>query len=692
MSVEKDRELALNGFPMHGHSLQMYNSSPLNRSASPSSTPAASSPSVGNYHIPMYTNNSFTRYTVSMGTQQKQHPQEQHTLLNSSHGVMNSTELSVPLSSLPAGASSHVAKQLTYAQISRQSASPHHHARTAAAMARSTPVVSTVVITDPNNPTKTINGLSRRSNEEETTTVGKQLTSTVSATEASNQTWSTLDIGGMGLRNISPVLCTYTFLTVLYMNHNNITYLTPALSKLVNLKTLDASGNKLASIPPELGLLINLRELLLFDNELMTIPNELGTLYQLETLGLEGNPMQPDIKNLLMKEGTAAVILSLRENAPVGMPPPQREWIILEADSEDEEQDKFTVLCYNTLCQKYTTTQAYGYTASWALTWEYRRELIISEIISFNADIICLQEVEMNRYDDFFYGELKRRGGYDGVFYPKSRAKTMSETERGAVDGCATFYKTSRFNVLENFLLEYNQKALQRPDFKKTEDIYNRVMPKDNIAVMTVLENKDTLARVLVANSHIHWDPSFADVKLVQVGMLMDELDKLAARHLSPPASSPNGAKYSSTSKLPTVVCGDFNSVPDSGVYEFLSRGSIKQNHDDFGDHIYGSYTTEGLSHSLSLKSTYSHIGELAFTNYTPRFKGVLDYIWYTNNTIDVLSLLGPLDNEYTSKTVGFPNAHFPSDHIPLVAEFRFKAPRPDTDEPSFAPTSKRHS
>ncbi|KAG0162663.1 Glucose-repressible alcohol dehydrogenase transcriptional effector [Apophysomyces sp. BC1015] len=465
-------------------------------------------------------------------------------------------------------------------------------------MARSAPVASTVTITDPNNPTKTFNGLSGRLKEEENTTVGKPLTPTMSAAQVSNQTWTTLDIGGMGLKNISPTLCTYTFLTVLYMNHNNLTYLTPALS---------------------------------------------------------------------------------------------REWITLESDSDDDDRDKFTVLCYNTLCQKYTTTQAYGYTASWALTWEYRKELLISDIINYNADIICLQEVEMNRYDDLFCDELKRRGDYDGVFYPKSRAKTMSETERRAVDGCATFYKASKFNVIEHSLLEYNQKALQRPDFKKTEDIYNRVMTKDNIAVMTVLENKETLARVLVANSHIHWDPSFADVKLVQVGMLMDELDKFASRHLYPPASSPNGAKYSSTSKLPTVVCGDFNSIPDSGVYEFLSRGSIKQDHDDFGDHIYGAYTTEGLSHKLSLKSTYGHIGELPFTNYTPGFKGVLDYIWYTNNTVDVLSLLGQIDNEYLSKVVGFPNAHFPSDHIPLVVELRFRTPRPEAEEPNFTSTSKRH-
>jgi CCR4-NOT transcription complex subunit 6 len=165
-------------------------------------------------------------------------------------------------------------------------------------------------------------------------------------------------MGGMGLKNLTSTVCNYSFLTVLYINHNNLTWLTPAISQLTQLKTLDASGNKLTSIPPDMGLLINLRELLLFDNNLVTIPSELGTLYQLETLGLEGNPIQADLNNLLMKEGTHAVIVSLRENAPgkkkkntpsalyslslviVGMPPPHRDWITVENDLSESEAGK----------------------------------------------------------------------------------------------------------------------------------------------------------------------------------------------------------------------------------------------------------------------------------------------------------------------------------------------------------------
>jgi mRNA deadenylase 3'-5' endonuclease subunit Ccr4 len=53
--------------------------------------------------------------------------------------------------------------------------------------------------------------------------------------------------------------------------------------------------------------------------------------------------------------------------------------------------DTFTVFCYNILAEKYATPQMYGYTPSWALSWEYRKELILQEILAYSADIVCLQ-------------------------------------------------------------------------------------------------------------------------------------------------------------------------------------------------------------------------------------------------------------------------------------------------------------
>ena len=61
-------------------------------------------------------------------------------------------------------------------------------------------------------------------------------------------------------------------------------------------------------------MLTNLQELLLFDNHIQTLPSELGFLYNLETLGIQGNPLDEDLKAKMMHEGTKELIVYLRES------------------------------------------------------------------------------------------------------------------------------------------------------------------------------------------------------------------------------------------------------------------------------------------------------------------------------------------------------------------------------------------
>jgi len=107
----------------------------------------------------------------------------------------------------------------------------------------------------------------------------------------------------------------------------------------------------------------------------------------------------------------------------------------------------------------------------------------------------------------------------------------------------------------------------------------------------------------------------------------------------------------------------------------------------------YGKYTDQisvqgGMRHNFSLKSAYATAlggSELPITNYTPSFKGVIDYIWYTNLSLSVEAVLGEVDEKYLEKVVGFPNAHFPSDHVCIISEFRVLKQK-DTKDNTVAP------
>jgi len=48
-------------------------------------------------------------------------------------------------------------------------------------------------------------------------------------------------------------------------------------------------------------------------------------------------------------------------------------------------------MCYNILCDKYCTRQLYGYCPPWALSWDYRKKMILDEVQQYNADIVSLQ-------------------------------------------------------------------------------------------------------------------------------------------------------------------------------------------------------------------------------------------------------------------------------------------------------------
>ncbi|OZJ02224.1 hypothetical protein BZG36_04971, partial [Bifiguratus adelaidae] len=135
--------------------------------------------------------------------------------------------------------------------------------------------------------------------------------------------------------------------------------------------------------------------------------------------------------------------------------------------------------------------------------------------------------------------------------------------------------------------------------------------------------------------------------------------------------------------KLPIIIAGDFNSVTGSGVYDYVSKGSVSADHEDLQDHDYGSFTASGLSHNLSLRSAYANGVELPFTNFVPGFEGVIDYIWYTTSSLSVSGLLGPVDKSYLGRIVGFPHAHYPSDHVCILAEFKLRS-KPETREAKF--------
>ncbi|PHH63158.1 hypothetical protein CDD81_6209 [Ophiocordyceps australis] len=517
--------------------------------------------------------------------------------------------------------------------------------------------------------------------------------------ETKRQDWHNMDMSGQGLRNLAPALFRYHFLNELYIASNKLTSLPKEIGQLRQLRHLDASYNQIAEIPPELGMCTYLKQLLLFNNNIADIPFELGSLHLLELLGIEGNPLDHNVKQELVEKGTKHLINALREGAPVPQPPLSRKAVRIQ-EHVSQNLERIKVFSWNVLCDKYATAATYGYTPTGALNWDYRKECILQELRLRDADFLALQEVSTDAFKDDLCPELAQMD-YKGVHWPKSRAKTMSEKDAQSVDGCAVFYKQSKFILLDKQLIEFATIAINRPDMKNQHDVFNRVMPKDNIAIICFFESRLTGARFILVNVHLTWDSALADVKVIQTGILMENVTKLAERYARwppvkdkklnpisiaddgdeppppPPAEPAPSQEYRSNTEIPLLVCGDFNSTEDSSVYELMSMGRVPPDHLELTNYHYGSFTRDGIEHPFSLRDAYAHLkgttDELPFTNYTPGFADVIDYIWYSTNTLEVVDLLGPPDSEYLKRMPAFPNWHFPADHIQIMAEFVVK-------------------
>ncbi|KAM9897780.1 hypothetical protein OXX79_006675, partial [Metschnikowia pulcherrima] len=234
----------------------------------------------------------------------------------------------------------------------------------------------------------------------------------------------------------------------------------------------------------------------------------------------------------------------------------------------------------------------------------------------------------------------------------------------------------------------YNTVCMGSDRYKKTKDLFNRFMNKDHIALITYLQHTESGEKIVVVNTHLHWDPAFNDVKALQVGILLEEMQGIIRKF----KGTNNAEEVKNTSM---IICGDFNSTKKSAVYQLFSSGSVSK-HEDMEGRDYGRFTDDGFHHSFKLKSAYDHLGsDFPFSNFTPTFTNEIDYIWYSTNSLQVKGLLGKADEEYFSQQIGIPNAHFPSDHIPLVTKFQIqkKGHGPGgTKKPEFKPDYKSAS
>ncbi|XP_038135593.1 2',5'-phosphodiesterase 12 isoform X2 [Cyprinodon tularosa] len=167
------------------------------------------------------------------------------------------------------------------------------------------------------------------------------------------------------------------------------------------------------------------------------------------------------------------------------------------------------VVSYNILADVYAQTDLsktvlYPYCAPYALQLDYRQNLIKKELAGYNADIICLQEVDKGVFVDSLSPALDAYG-LDGVFRLKEKQH----------EGLATFYRRSKFRLLSRHDIMLSEALASDPAHSEllekvsaNGDLKDKILQRSTSLQVSLLEDLGKPGRkVCVANTHLYWHP-----------------------------------------------------------------------------------------------------------------------------------------------------------------------------------------
>nr|XP_029122984.1 carbon catabolite repressor protein 4 homolog 4 [Elaeis guineensis] len=354
-----------------------------------------------------------------------------------------------------------------------------------------------------------------------------------------------------------------------------------------------------------------------------------------------------------------------------GMPkPPCPKFISLE-DGEFTTKNtsngfKFRLVSYNILAQVYVKSSYFPHSPSSCLKWKARSQAILMEFKNLSADFLCIQELD--EYNSFYKSNMESLG-YSSLYIQRTGQKR---------DGCGIFYRSSSAELILMEEIHYNdlvngidyENVSTEIESNNTLDVDRREeasgkdstkanshgdqgdpndpcvrLKRDCVGLLMAFKLRDPSNHlIVVANTHIYWDPNWADVKLAQVKYLRRRVSQFKEIVSNKFCSTPS-----------VIIAGDFNSTPGDEVYQYLVSAN-----------------SDSEAPAIQLCSLYAtNGGEPPFTNCTPDFTGTLDYIFLSDpgylKPVSLLEVPGPQSADIIG---GLPNHYHPSDHLPIGADF----------------------
>ncbi|KAK7113661.1 hypothetical protein V1264_012910 [Littorina saxatilis] len=257
------------------------------------------------------------------------------------------------------------------------------------------------------------------------------------------------------------------------------------------------------------------------------------------------------------------------------------------------EPDGFRVVSYNLLADIYSDSEfarevLFPHCPPYALDMDYRRQLLLKEITGYNADIICLQEVDRKVFENELLPSLDLLG-YTGSLKVKGQQ---------GCEGVAIFIHRDKFRIVSQEDVSLTEMMLSDPacsdlraSVEKLPKLQAKMDERSTVLQTMVVESLQQRGKYLcLANTHLYFHPAASHVRLLQGATSVRHIEAVCRPYIQQGKS------------IAVVFCGDFNSSPSQGIVQLMTKKNVPQ---DYGDWSSGKENYQ-VNLALPLPSKYT--------------------------------------------------------------------------------------
>lgn len=297
---------------------------------------------------------------------------------------------------------------------------------------------------------------------------------------------------------------------------------------------------------------------------------------------------------------------------------------------------------YNVLANSMSDERFFKVEDRSVLSLEKRMPKILEklEVCFKRRDIICLQEVDVKLAAAGLHQQFIKNGYY------------ALTAHYSTIPGTDHFGNVIAFPLEKYSLVNYGQckigDFISRPSqiLESDAEVYKKANKRDNALLYAVFKDKFTNREFVVNNYHmpcIFWWPP---VMTLHVEALLRKVKELSR-------------------DLPFILMGDFNILPGTDLYNFITTGTISD-----PDNIpSSSWIHQPVFPLIDIRKICNH--PFLATNYSRNsrdcvFKGAIDHIFCSPGFLDHSIF-------YDEPTEEMPNHSSGSDHVPVSCFLKLK-------------------